>query len=52
MNYNNQIDKQGKKIEKLELKVDILSNQLRRSDSALSGAISTINLLQQLGKIQ
>jgi len=52
MNYNNQIDKQGKKIEKLELKVDMLSTQLRRSDSALSGALSTINLLQQLGKIQ
>lgn len=52
MNYSNQIDKQGKKIEKLESKIDILSNQLRRSDSALSGAISTINLLQQLGKIQ
>ena len=52
MNYSNQIDKQGKKIEKLELKIDVLSNQLRRSDSALSGAISTINLLQQLGKIQ
>jgi hypothetical protein len=52
MNYSNQIDKQGKKIEKLESKIDVLSNQLRRSDSALSGAISTINLLQQLGKIQ
>lgn len=52
MNYSNQIDKQGKKIEKLESKIDILSNQLRRSDSALSGAISTITLLQQLGKIQ
>jgi hypothetical protein len=52
MNYSNQIDKQGKKIEKLESKIDLLSNQLRRSDSALSGAISTINLLQQLGKIQ
>lgn len=52
MNYSNQIDKQGRKIEKLESKIDVLSNQLRRSDSALSGAISTINLLQQLGKIQ
>jgi hypothetical protein len=52
MNYSEQIDKQGKKIEKLESKIDVLSNQLRRSDSALSGAISTINLLQQLGKIQ
>jgi hypothetical protein len=52
MNYSEQIDRQGKKIEKLESKIDVLSNQLRRSDSALSGAISTINLLQQLGKIQ
>ena len=52
MNYNSQIEKQGKKIEKLEGKIDVLSTQLRRSDSTLSGAIATISILQQLGKIQ
>ncbi len=33
-------------------KIDILSTQLRKSDSTLSGAIATISILQQLGKIQ
>lgn len=52
INYNNQIDNQGKKIELLESKVDALSQQLRRSDSALSAAVSKITVLQELGKIQ
>jgi exosome complex component RRP4 len=43
---------QGEKIENLEGKIDILSTQLRKSDSTLSGAIATISILQQLGKIQ
>jgi hypothetical protein len=52
MNYNEQIEKQGQKIVMLEAKIDQLSDQLRRSDSALSGAISKITVLQELGKIQ
>jgi hypothetical protein len=52
VNYNNQIEKQGKKIEVLETKVDLLTNQLRKSDSALSAAVSKISLLQELGKIK
>ena len=52
MNYNSQIEKQGKKIEKLETRIESLSTQLRKSDSTLSGAIATISILQQLGKIQ
>jgi hypothetical protein len=52
VNYNNQIEKQGKKIEVLETKVDLLTNQLRKSDSALSAAVSKITLLQELGKIK
>lgn len=52
INYNNQIENQGKKIELLESKVDALSQQLRRSDSALSAAVSKITVLQELGKIQ
>lgn len=43
---------QNKKIEILENKVDILSNQLRKSDSALSAAASKITVLQELGKIK
>lgn len=51
VNYNNQIEKQGKKIEVLETKIENLSGQLRRSDSALAAAIAKITLLQELGKI-
>jgi hypothetical protein len=52
VNYSNQIEKQGEKIEVLENKVDLLTDQLRRSDSALSSAVSKITTLQQLGKIK
>jgi hypothetical protein len=52
LNAKNQIETQGKKIEILEGKVDILTTQLRRSDSALSSAISKITTLQELGKIK
>ena len=51
-NYSNQIEKQGQKIEILENKVDILTDQLRKSDSALSSAMSKIATLQELGKIK
>ena len=51
VNYNSQIEKQGLKIEVLESKVDALMNQLRRSDSSLSAAVSKITVLQELGKI-
>lgn len=46
------VNKQDAKIVVLENKVDLLSNQLRRSDSALSAAVSKITLLQELGKIK
>lgn len=52
VNYNKQIDSQNKKIEVLETKVDALTNQLRKSDSALSSAVSKITVLQELGKIK
>lgn len=44
--------KQNQKIEVLESKVDALTNQLRKSDSALSAAVSKITVLQELGKIK
>jgi len=52
VNYTQQIEKQGEKIIVLESKIEQLSDQLRRSDSALSGAISKITVLQELGKIE
>ena len=52
MNYTNQIETQAKKIEVLEVRLENISNQLRRSDSTLAAAESKIAVLQQLGKIQ
>lgn len=52
INYNNQIKAQGVKIEKLEAKVEQLTDQLRKSDSTLSAAASKIAVLQELGKIK
>jgi hypothetical protein len=52
MNYTNQIATQSKKIEVMEIRLENLSNQLRRSDSTLAAAESKIAVLQQLGKIQ
>lgn len=43
---------QNAKIEKLEVKVDILTEALRKSDSTLSAAASKIAVLQELGKIK
>jgi hypothetical protein len=42
----------NEKITVLETKVDQLTDQLRRSDSALSAAASKIAVLQELGKIK
>lgn len=52
LSYSSQIKTQGEKIEKLEVKVETLTDQLRRSDSTLSAAASKIKVLQELGKIQ
>ena len=46
------VTKQDAKIVVLETKVDMLTNQLRKSDSALAAAVSKITLLQELGKIK
>jgi hypothetical protein len=52
MNYTGQIETQGKKIELLEGKVDLLVNQLRKSDSTSAALSSKITVLQELGKIK
>lgn len=52
LNYNNQIEKQGQKIELLETKIDQLTQQLRKSDSLQSSANSKLLILQELGKIK
>lgn len=43
---------QNEKIQKLELKVEQLTDQLRKSDSTLAAAASKIAVLQELGKIK
>lgn len=45
-------NKQDVKIEVLETKVQTISEQLRKSDSALSATMSKISVLQELGKIK
>lgn len=50
--YAGQVTQQSVRITMLETKVDVLTNQLRRSDSLLSSASSKIMVLQQLGKIK
>ena len=52
MQYTEQIERQGNKIEKLEAKIDALGVQLKRSDSLLSATTSKILVLQELGKIK
>lgn len=52
MNYTSQITTQGEKIVVLEQKVQVLTDQLRKSDSTLSAAASKIAVLQELGKIK
>lgn len=45
-------EKQNKKIELLEDKVEELTQQLRKSENELSAASSKIRVLQDLGKIR
>jgi hypothetical protein len=52
MNYNSQIEKQGEKIESLEVKIDIVTLNLKRSDSLLAASLSKLTTLQELGKIK
>lgn len=50
---NNATQKQmNEKISKMEIKVDQLTDALRKSDSTLSAAASKIAVLQELGKIK
>lgn len=52
VNYKSQINNQNAKIEKLENKVEQLTNQLRVSDSTVAAVTSKIKTLQELGKIK
>lgn len=52
LTYHDQIEKQSAKIDKLEAKIDLLTMQLKRSDSLLAAAASKISTLQELGAIK
>lgn len=50
--FKEQIVSQSAKVEKLEVKVEVMQNTLRKTDSSLSAATSKLSTLEQLGKIQ
>lgn len=50
--YTEQIEKQGQKIENLEIKIDALSMQLKRSDSMLAATTAKLLTLRELGAIK
>jgi hypothetical protein len=52
INYTSQIEKQGVKIDALELKIDAATINLKRSDSLLSASLAKLTTLQELGKIK
>jgi hypothetical protein len=52
INYTSQIEKQGLKIDALELKIDNATMNLKRSDSLLSASLAKLTTLQELGKIK
>lgn len=52
MQYTEQIEKQGVKIEALEDKIDALSVQLKRSDSLLAATSAKLLTLKELGAIK
>jgi hypothetical protein len=52
INYENRIEVQDKKIEALEIKIDIVTLNLKRSDSLLAASLSKLTTLQELGKIK
>ena len=52
MSNSSIIAKQDAKIVILENKIDLLSSQLKRSDSIAAAVSSKLSLLQELGKIK
>lgn len=52
INYTSQIENQGKKIEVMEVKIDNVTLNLKRSDSLLAASLSKLTTLQELGKIK
>jgi archaellum component FlaF (FlaF/FlaG flagellin family) len=49
--YTEQIEKANNKIDALEIKIDKMAYALKRSDSALSAAITELRIINTLKKI-
>lgn len=49
--YTDQIEKANRKIDALELKIDRMSYALKRSDSALSAAITELRIINTVKKL-
>lgn len=52
MMYSKNIDGQSAKLDKVEMKIDALTNQLRKSDSLLSASSTKLMVLSELGHIK
>jgi hypothetical protein len=50
--FQGQAKNQDVKIEKLETRLDVVTNALRKCDSSLAAASTKLSTLEQLGKIQ
>lgn len=49
--YTDQIDKANKKIDALEVKIDKMAYALKKSDSALSAAITELRIINTIKKL-
>ena len=49
--YTDQIDKANKKIDALEVKIDKMAYALKKSDSALSAAITELRIINTVKKL-
>lgn len=49
--YTEQIDKANKKIDAMEIKIDKMAYALKRSDSALSAAITELRIINTMKKL-
>jgi hypothetical protein len=49
--YTEQIDKANKKIDAMEIKIDKMAYALKRSDSALSAAITELRIINTVKKL-
>jgi hypothetical protein len=52
MNYQDQIESCSVKVEKLTLKIEILEDKLRKSDSTLARAAARLEILNETGRIK